>query len=64
MRLISMFCLLSAMVLLGCQGSTDPEGNLGSEEFGDGKYDSSAAAVFLDFEFDGSLYTNRCFRPW
>jgi hypothetical protein len=63
MRFIKMFCLLGATILLGCQGSTDPNDNLGSEEYGDGKYDSSAAAVFLDFEFDGSLYTNRCFSP-
>ena len=33
------------------------------EQYGNGKYDSSAVAVFLDFEFDAKLVTRSCFNP-
>jgi hypothetical protein len=50
---------------LGCnQGPQVVDFGAGDEErYGDGKVDTSAVAVFLDFEFDANLVTRSCFNP-
>ena len=61
------FAALFAIAFAGCGESqvvdyssgngSNPNGPKGS------KADSSAVAVFLDFEFDGELYTTSCWNP-
>ncbi len=57
------FAIMSLLVL-GCSGGPEViEGASGlDDEFGDGKFDASAIAVFLEFEYDAELLTSSCYN--
>ncbi len=70
MRTLQSIALTSAAFLgfLGCggDGADDLDENAGEITKGedvDGKYDASAEAVFLDFEFEGKLLSDSAFNP-
>jgi hypothetical protein len=66
MRFAKLFSpALAAAALLGAAGCMSEEIEIGPEDVtkpGDGKWDSSVEAVFVDMEFDGTLFATSSFN--
>ena len=57
--------LAASLLLAGCMTETDPFAGEAVKPDGseDGKYDASALAIFVDFEFDGSMISDSSWSP-
>ncbi len=61
MRKTIVASLVALPLALGC--TADPYEGQGVKPDGDGKWDASAVALFVDFEFDATVFTSSSYNP-